>query len=255
MRVVSLVPSWTETLVAAGVNVVGRTRYCIHPGDVVSGISVVGGTKRVNWDKIRALKPDYVVFDKEENTKEMAEACEYSYIATHVTNVASVAFELTRLGQVLGSEKLGQMAQEWREVSTASIPVSPAVDFPGVSQWILKPRSEVKQIVYMIWRKPWMAINPQTFIGDVLRTLGYGSVLKPIGDGSAYPEVDLDSLDKNHTLVLFSSEPYPFAKHTKTLSTLGFASAIVDGELFSWFGQRSLRFLQKELGLKESTDT
>ena len=74
MRVVSLVPSLTETLLECGVEVVGRTRFCIHPADKVADIPAVGGTKEVNWQRCLALEPDLVVMDKEENTLEMAQA-------------------------------------------------------------------------------------------------------------------------------------------------------------------------------------
>ena len=72
-KVVSLVPSWTETLIEANVNVIGRTRFCIYPAQKVKDIAVVGGTKSVNIDQLSRLQPDFIVVDQQENTREMAD--------------------------------------------------------------------------------------------------------------------------------------------------------------------------------------
>ncbi len=90
MRVVSLIPSWTETLLEAGVNVVGRTRFCVYPADKVRNIPAVAGTK--NWDfaAIKALKPDLLLLDKEENPKWMAEQTEIPVFSTHITSIQSM---------------------------------------------------------------------------------------------------------------------------------------------------------------------
>ena len=90
MRIVSMVPSWTETLLKAGVNVVGRTRYCIHPPKLITNIPIVGGTKDVSWDLVEDLKPDLVLLDQEENPLEMAEECPVPYFATHVNSIESL---------------------------------------------------------------------------------------------------------------------------------------------------------------------
>lgn len=86
MRVVSMVPSWTETLLEAGrdaadFELVGRTRYCVHPADLAASITAVGGTKEINWDRVSELKPDLVIFDREENPKSMADRSPYPWLA------------------------------------------------------------------------------------------------------------------------------------------------------------------------------
>src|SRR5437868_6660844 len=101
MRVVSFVPSWTETLLSSGVEVVGRTRFCIHPHEKVAAIPVVGGTKDWNLEKLRALKPDLLLLDQEENPKFMAEQSEFPFHATHIESVQSVAGALRAMGERL----------------------------------------------------------------------------------------------------------------------------------------------------------
>ena len=104
-------PSLTETLIACGVEVVGRTRFCIHPAEVVSSIPIVGGTKDVDWDLCRRLDPDLVIMDREENTRPMAESCPIAWHATHVTSVGTVASDLGSLAGRLQSRRLQELAE------------------------------------------------------------------------------------------------------------------------------------------------
>ncbi|GAG15687.1 unnamed protein product, partial [marine sediment metagenome] len=116
MRVVSLVPSWTETLLQAGVNVVGRTRYCIHPSEKVASIPVMGGTREVEWAKVTKLKPDLLVLDREENPRILSEQSPVPWIATHVNSVWDVENELRRLHGCISRSGLPAMAYRWRQV-------------------------------------------------------------------------------------------------------------------------------------------
>lgn len=233
MKVVSFVPSLTETLLACGVNVVGRTRYCIHPADKVKSIAVVGGTKDVNWEKVKALSPDFVLFDREENLKEMATASPFPVVDTHVTSVETLAEELEKLGTALGNTKLLALATEARELK-------PFIGKIPVVKWLRPASNDIKNIVYLIWKNPWMAVSRDTYIGSVLNVMGH----QLESFDKKYPKIDLERYDRESTLLLFSSEPYPFAKHVDEIRDLGFPSAIVDGELYSWFGIRSLGLLQ-----------
>ena len=93
-KIVCLVPSWTETLLLAGALVVGRTRFCIHPANLVADIPVVGGTKNMKLEDILRLEPDLVIMDQEENRLEMAEALKAAGIevaASEVTGMRSAA--------------------------------------------------------------------------------------------------------------------------------------------------------------------
>lgn len=246
MRVVSLVPSLTETLIEFGVNVVGRTRFCIHPVDKVQEICRVGGTKGVDWTRVAALNPDMVVFDKEENIKSMVEECSFPWMATHFESIESCPRECEKLARVLGAPQLLELAERWQSVVDHSVKAS--VDWqniPGAQAKIGHEPKKICRLEYMIWRDPWMAVASNTFIGSVLAKLGFGNFLPQ--HTSKYPQLNEQELCKETTFFLFSSEPYPFNRHQKYLQEAGFNGAIVDGELYSWFGIRSLRALEQVL--------
>ena len=246
MRVVSLVPSWTETLIEAGVEVVGRTRFCIHPSDKVRSISVVGGTKQVEWGKVAELDADLLVLDREENPRSVAEQSPVPWIATHVTSVWDVDTELHRLNEHFAQPEISATADRWRRLGErfSTGPRNPDwLELPGVIEWVRKPSAEVDRFLYLIWRDPWMAVGYETFIGSMLGLLGFGERMAPLS--GRYPTISLENFDPERTLLLFSSEPYPFHRRRHIIQTLPFSSAIVDGESYSWFGLRALRFLQE----------
>ena len=243
MRVVSLVPSWTETLLSCGVNVVGRTRFCVHPHERVGAVPAVGGTKDLKLEELIALKPDVVLVDKEENLPFMAESHGWKTICTHIEKADDVPDALDLLSRTLANQPLADLAAEWRaELEHPAYPAPRIENLPGVLEWIRRPETEPESIVYLIWRGPWMAISRNTFVGSMLSQVGYGGRLTAFEE--KYPKVDLGAFDPSKTLLLFSSEPYPFGHKKQELMGLDFPAALVDGEAYSWFGLRSLRFLQ-----------
>ena len=241
MRVVSLVPSWTETLLRSGVNVVGRTRYCIHPEAMVKGIPVVGGTKKAYWDKIRAIAPDLVVFDREENTLEMARSCPVPFHVSHIEDIGDVERELAQLAEVVKNQNLLQIAERWKQCVQKKRDLG-FDHIPGVIEWIKPPIKPPTQFLYLIWKEPWMAVGPRTFVASVFRQLGFSG--NEVKFGEKYPKIDLSKFNPEETLLLFSSEPYPFAQELEKIKALGFPAALVNGESFSWFGVRALEFLE-----------
>ncbi|NHI00979.1 helical backbone metal receptor [Oceanimonas sp. MB9] len=243
MRVVCLVPSWTETLLEAGVRVVGRTRYCVHPADRVSDIPVVGGTKDVNWEKVAALVPDLVVFDREENTRVMADSCPYPWVATDVTSVQAMPAALEQLAQALDCNALWHMAERYRHVLARTLACAikdlPLLPDAGASEPAVL--GSERPWVYLIWRKPWMTVGRDTFIHSLFAHLGY-PLLTP---GERYPEVTQDWLAHHQPVLLCASEPYPYAgKLTRVRQELQLDAVLVDGEPLCWYGIRSLRFLE-----------
>lgn len=113
---ISLVPSWTETLIACDVNVVGRTRFCIHPQSA-NALPVVGGTKDLDWHKVRELRPDLLIVDREENLEWMKSESPCRVVDTHVTSLQDVASELDVLAAALGgNEAISLLANRWRQV-------------------------------------------------------------------------------------------------------------------------------------------
>ena len=233
MRVISLVPSWTETLIEAGVDVVGRARFCIHPEDKIQKIAIVGGTKNIDIEKIKILNPDMVFLDREENTLEISQLLSVHGIpwtATHVVDLESCAQELKRMSEVFQfNSTLLKMSDDYLKILNS--------DFLNLGM----NASEFKKINYVIWKKPWMCVGRNTFIGDVLSRFRIDLDLKE----QKYFEISDADLKKSYCL--FSSEPYPFEKEIEELKKAGFQGQMIDGENFSWFGVRNLKFMNSFL--------
>lgn len=264
MRVICLVPSLTETLLECGVSVVGRTRFCIHPGHRVADIEVVGGTKDIDWTRCSALGPDLVVLDREENTREMADSCPFPWTAVQITAVEDVGPELRNLAARVESDELLQLATDWDRVSGSSdLPFSGWHSIPGAQAYLPGSSNGISRLEYVIWRKPWMAIGPGTFILSILQRVGFGEYLRPVKPvqpveevpppAGRYRELIEADMNRSDTFYLFSSEPYPFAEKRELLESMGVAGAIVDGERYSWYGVRSYRFLEALTGERPLT--
>jgi ABC-type Fe3+-hydroxamate transport system substrate-binding protein len=230
-RIVSLVPSQTELLVDLGIaeRLVGRTRYCIHPHEKLTSVPAVGGTKRVDLGVIEALQPDLILAEKEENPQDLVNSLT-RLAPVYVTDVVSISSAISMckdVGQLVGLANKAQTLAH--EIETA---------MNGVKK--IAPRSE--RVLYLIWRKPWMAAGPDTFIHSCLEHIGFQNA---VGASARYPELDaqsLASLDPDR--VFLSSEPYPFKEeHAQELREALPKARIefVDGELFSWYGSRMLK--------------
>lgn len=238
-KIVSLVPSWTETLIRAGAHVVGRTRFCIHPQEEIEDIPEVGGTKEVRWNEIRQLQPDLILFDKEENPLSFSEECPFPWRATHVTNLDSCQQEMKSLSQELKLPKLEAWAQELEGLLKTRTHSWDSLNIPGELEKLRGTETSISRpVMYIIWKKPWMAVGRETFIGSVLNYLG----AQVYDTGEKYPTVTEEEMKGCH--LLFSSEPYPFLKKKSELLDDGWTGSLIDGEKFSWFGLRSLEFLK-----------
>lgn len=231
MRVVSLVPSWTETLLEAGVEVVGRTRFCIH-GPGVRSIPTVGGTKNWDLERILRLKPDLLILDREENPRFMAEQTDIPFHATHVQDLSGMPKILRELGGILKNSKLEDMGQAFSRLKRPSVP-----GVPGVIEWM--DRRRYTNAIYIIWKDPWMAAGRGTYIGSVLAHCG----VELLALEGKYPVVEPTRIFEE-TLTIFSSEPFPFLEKREGLEVFCGSKCFADGEKFSWFGVRSLRFLE-----------
>lgn len=238
-KVVSLVPSWTETLIAANCYVVGRTRYCIHPNDKIAGIPVVGGTKKIDLDKLLNLNPDFVIMDKEENTFEIAESLTQKNIkqlVSHVVGFESVITFLKEASLALENTALLGFAQRYEKVLSQKRCFLKS-DFLKKIRLAGNTEEVHKNIEYVIWKKPFMVVGQNTFIAENLKLFQI-----ELSRQKKYNNVD-ESEIKNH-YCLFSSEPYPFAKEIENLLANGFTGALIDGEPLSWYGIRNLNFLE-----------
>lgn len=237
-----MVPSWTETLVECGVEVVGRTRFCIHPADKIKSIKIVGGTKDIDWDKVESLHADFIILDKEENIKDWPSLSPIKTIITHVEGIPSLIAELQNLSAQLSNSALLQLAEQWQILPAFT--QTPIEKIPGFVKWIRKQRSQYSKFVYIIWKDPWISASGNTFIGSIFRH--YGIPISLQTGAEKYPKWE-DLQFSDDTLLLFSTEPYPFHKKLNELAKLPWDSALIDGEAFSWFGIRSYRFLTRNL--------
>lgn len=248
MRVISLVPSLTETLAECGVNLVARTRFCVHPA-ALKNLPAVGGTKDLDRDKLAALKPDLLVLDKEENLPWMKDEAPCRVHVFHATDVTAMPEELRKLAdQFFGTPQSFALEKLAADYERLLVRPRPRWDFespPGLIASFGKIQRPPEKLIYVIWKKPWMRVAEETYIHSVLEELGAGIYLLKSG-GIKYPEFHLRDFDLRKTFFLFSSEPYPFTKDLEALKgTPGLQGALVDGEGYSWFGSRGLRFLEK----------
>lgn len=233
-RIVSLVPSQTELLVDLGLidNLVGITKFCIHPVSLKKSKSIVGGTKQVNLAKIKALLPDVILCNKEENTKEIVKQLE-QIAPVHVSDISNL--NDTR-------ELITQYGKLFNVNNKANFIVNEFLQLESKFAIFIENKS-IKKVAYFIWRKPWMVAGGNTFIDCLLKLNKFYNIYEHV---SRYPEVDVDLLVKNNELdyIFLSSEPYPFKeKHIDELSKLvpNTKILLVDGEYFSWYGTRLLR--------------
>ncbi|HEX6892437.1 MAG TPA: helical backbone metal receptor [Chryseolinea sp.] len=228
-RIISLVPSQTELLADLGLEqqIVGITRFCVHPSGWRRTKTIIGGTKNFQFDTIDALKPDLIIGNKEENYFEGIKRLKQKYPVwlSNIVTLHDAYTMINSLGAMTGKEhKASQITEEIASRISA-----------------LKKNS-AQSVLYLIWKEPWMAAGRETFIDSMLTTLNLKNVL---ADFSRYPELSAEQIAalKPH-LIFLSSEPYPFReKHMEELKAISPSSQIVfvDGEMFSWYGSRLLK--------------
>jgi iron complex transport system substrate-binding protein len=229
-RIVSLVPSQTELLVDLGVEtlIVGVTKFCVHPKHLKRSKKVVGGTKQINVEKIKALQPDLILCNKEENTKEIIESLE-DIAPIHISAVYNLedCYELIKMyGELFKVERKASRIitdiQTQREAFQNKTKVLPQL-----------------KVAYFIWKNPWMVAASNTFIDVMITEAGFQNTFK---NEERYPEIDINNSRLKATDIIFlSSEPFPFKEsHVLKLKTQFPEKRIniVDGELFSWYGSR-----------------
>ena len=239
LRIISLVPSQTELLYDLGLenSIIGVTKFCVHPIHFLKDKTKVGGTKNPNFDKIKALNPDIIICNKEENSKEIIYECS-KISTTWTTNIITIDdnFKMIQdFGQIFNKqEKACQLIEK------LSFALS---DF----KIFIKAKS-IKKAAYFIWKNPYMVVGNNNYINEILRLNKFENIFENNDfESNRYPEIDIESLENlNLDLVFLSSEPYPFKENDK-LEIKNFTNAnikIVDGEMFSWHGSRLLLALE-----------
>lgn len=226
-RIVSLVPSQTELLYDLGLEdeVLGITKFCVHPGSWFHHKKRVGGTKTVKTDLVSSLQPDLIIAGKEETIKEQVEALrEIAPVwISDVTDLEKALNMIECIGLITGKQE-----KAFNIITTIQT---------GFNR--LLPANRKHRTAYLIWKDPYMTVGGDTFIHDMLNRSGFENVFAL---QKRYPETTAAMLKAAGTeLVLLSSEPYPFQqKHLAALQKElpGTAIVLVDGEMFSWYGSR-----------------
>jgi ABC-type Fe3+-hydroxamate transport system substrate-binding protein len=200
--------------------VIGITKFCVHPEHWKQTKTIVGGTKNVNIQLVDSLKPDLIIANKEENTRQDVERLSKYHV--YVSDIKSVNDAYKMMNDVAGltGTSAGSLIDQIKTSFTSL------------------PSFEIKRALYLIWKKPWMAAGSDTFINEMMKIAGFENVVR---DGR-YPSVSEEEIKKlNPEVVLLSSEPYPFKdQHVDELKRLlpNAKVVLVDGEMFSWYGSR-----------------
>ncbi len=228
MRVISLVPSITEFLFDLGMDeeVVGLTKFCIHPNEKWQTLPRVGGTKTVNHARVAALKPDLIIANKEENTREDVERLReyYTVLLTEVYTVEDAFAMMLDLGDQVNRQNeatvlVDHVRREWETARNLA---------------------NGETVVYAIWNNPFMVAGTQTYIHAALDWFGWQNAV----EASRYPELSAEELiELSPQRLMLSSEPFPFsAQHVEHFNALLPYTRVgcVDGECFSWYGSRML---------------
>ena len=220
MRIVSLVPSMTETLLDWGIEPVACTRFCEQPD-----IPHMGGTKDPDVRAIRAATPDLVVMDAQENRRE-----DFDALVSRGINVA--ALDIRSLGDLRGQ-------------------LEPLAARLGVS-WVMPdlppPERQAESVFVPIWKRPWMALGTPTYGSSVLEHIGLRNVFA--GETDTYPETSLaDAAGRSPDIVLAPSEPYPFAERHRELLESVARTVFVDGRDLLWWGSRTSGALRRLIDL------
>ncbi len=231
-RVVSLVPSATETLLALGVVPVACTRFCEQPD-----LPAVGGTKDPHIDEIVALAPDLVVVNFEENRAEDFSALRRAGLEVHSMSprsVSDIGSAVSSLAERVGASVPAPFApRDWAELLQQA-----QAAFRG-------------RVVVLIWRRPWMTMRANTYGASLLSVLGWRNALP--GAEDRYPEASLEQMAGfAPELVLLPDEPYPFGERHVAEVDAAFPTArvaLVDGQDLFWWGIRTPEALDRLSGI------
>jgi ABC-type Fe3+-hydroxamate transport system substrate-binding protein len=247
-RIISLVPSLTELLFDLGLTdeVVGITKFCVHPEEWFSSKTRIGGTKQVNLPLIESLKPDLIIASKEENVKEQVEALQQfcTVYCSDITNLQESYEVIEHLGFL--TDRIDKATHLINNIQNSfkELPVS----------------KKLIRTAYLIWQEPYMTVGSDTFICHMMQLAGFENVFET---EQRYPVLTIEELMRRDVeVVLFSSEPFPFKqKHLDAFRQAWLQQSsnrqlpvckIVDGEIFSWYGSRTLYAADYFIKLRES---
>lgn len=254
-RIASLVPSITELVCDLGLapQLVARTGFCIHPRARLADIPKAGGTKDVDIARLRALAPSHVIVNIDENPKPVADEIA-SFVPHVIVTHPNAPLDNLALYRLIGGIFDREAAAE-RLCDALTTALGAALKTS--SRW---PRENV---LYLIWKDPWMTVARDTYISRSLAVVGWDTLPAGVADAAVpkvspasptsrarYPQVDLVDAARDATVVLLSSEPYLFrAAHVHALQAEldailpGRRVLLIDGEMTSWYGSRAVQGL------------
>ncbi|NNC84885.1 MAG: ABC transporter substrate-binding protein [Bacteroidia bacterium] len=234
VRIISTVPSISELLYDLGLNdrLVGVTKFCVNPSDLLRTKAIVGGTKNLNFDKIHSLKPDLIIANKEENIKEQILELEKHYPVwiSDVDGLDTAIEMINQIGTITSKEEKAEKIND--EIK---------LEFNKLSEYLRTNNMGTKKAIYIIWNDPCMLAGNDTFIHELMKKCNFNNAIAK----GRYPEFSESELSKlNPDYVLLSSEPFPFKdKHQSKFESM-FPNPIVklvDGEMFSWYGSHIIK--------------
>jgi ABC-type Fe3+-hydroxamate transport system substrate-binding protein len=225
-RVVSLVPSLTETLVDMGIEdrILGITKFCVHPEGIKKKVKSIGGTKHPKIAEIIAIEPDLIIANKEENRLEDIQILRQhaQVYVSDIRNFSDTINFINDINTIFVTREAAILANQIRNIQK-----------PGFDQII--------SVCYLIWKAPYMTVGHDTFIHYMLGRYGLKNIF---GHRTRYPETSIEEIRaKQPQVIMLSSEPYPFKEaHKREIQALVPNSQVVlvDGEMFSWYGSRIL---------------
>jgi ABC-type Fe3+-hydroxamate transport system substrate-binding protein len=227
--IVSIVPSQTELLYHLGLEPAGQTIFCIKPEHRFAEAQKVGGTKKLQLDKIHALKPDIIIGNKEENDQGQIEELEKHY-PVWMSDIYSLRDAQNMI------KSIGEIFQVTNRTDHLLEQID--LEFQKMRQVYRQPL----RVLYLIWQEPFIAVGRNTFINSLLQEIKWDNVMQ--GPQTRYPEITHEEIIAlAPDLILLSSEPFPFKEiHRENVQNIFPNSKVVlvDGEAFSWYGSRML---------------
>ena len=226
-RIVSLVPSQTELLYYLGLDqeVKGITKFCVHPEEWIKSKVLIGGTKKFSFETIDHLRPDLIIGNKEENYQDGIERLRATY-PVWMSDIVTLE-DATKM-----ISSIGELVDRERPASKLNTDIYNA--------FANQKKYDGQSVLYLIWKRPWMAAGTETFIDNMLRRMGLTNIIT----STRYPVLnDNDIISLKPDYIFLSTEPYPFKdQHINDLQKINPSSNVilVDGEMFSWYGSRLL---------------
>ncbi len=233
MKIISTVPSQTELLYDLGLGdeVIGITKFCVHPEEWFRNKTRIGGTKNLNIKKITDLDPDLIIANKEENVKEQIDELQkhFRVYVSDIKNLDDALKMIHEVGELVNRKKEAENMIEGIKRNFEEFKVQGS-------------RFKATTVLYLIWRNPFMTVGMDTFIHDMVTGCGLKNIFSEL---KRYPEITPEQITiAKPDFIFLSSEPYPFKeKHVDELKTISPSSKIVlvNGEYFSWYGSRLLK--------------